>query len=279
MYKFLKLIIKKTCENELMLMSNALTFKLLLSIFPFIIFLMTLMGFFNIGITNYIQNINKFFPIPIQEILNTFLIEVLQTKRISLLSTSFLISVYSASTGFNSIIQALNKAYGIEDKRSFIKKRFISVMLVFIFAFLLIISLLLFVFSDFIKELIFKYTSLKFIPFFLDSLFLYIFIAITLFFIVLVIYKISIYKFLSFFEMLPGILFSISGWLILSKLFNIYINNFSKYSKVYGSIGGIFVLVLWLNMISFILLLGGQINAVLNMYKHKIICVEKNINV
>lgn len=252
-----------------MLMANALTFKLLIAIFPFIIFLMTLMGFFNIGIDKYIEDINKVLPIPIQSLLNTFLIEVIETKRVSLLSTSFLVSIYSASTGFNSIIQGLNKAYEIEDKRNFIKKRITSILLVFIFAFLVNISLLLFIFSDFIKDLILRYTYLKFIPFFLDSLFLYVFIGIALFFMIFVIYKISIYEKVGFFEILPGAFFTIIGWLILSKLFNIYINNFSKYSKIYGSIGSIFVFVVWINMISLILLLGGQINAILKMYLAK----------
>lgn len=271
---FLKVLSKRTSKNELILTSNALTYKLLIAIFPFIIFLMTLMGFLNIGIEQYIKQASNVLPQPIQDILNTFLIEVIETKRVSLLSTSFLISIYSASTGFNSIMHGLNRAYEEEDKRSFIKRRSISVLLVFIFAFLVTSSLFLFIFSDFIKLMIIKYTSLEFIPYFLDSLFIYIFIGLILLIMVLIIYKISIYKKVTIWNILPGALFTVVFWLILSKAFNIYINNFSKYSKIYGSIGGVFVLVIWINMISLILLLGGQINAILeNRTKH--IHIEK----
>ncbi len=264
--KFIRILIKKTLENELMLMSNALTYKLLIAIFPFIIFLMTLLGFSNISLEGYIVEASKTLPEPIENILIVFVKEVVHTKSVSLLSTSFLVTIYSASTGFNSIIQGLNRAYGQEDTRNFILKRGTSVMLVFIFAILVNCSLLFFIFSDYIGKLIIKYTPLEFIPYFLDSIFLYIFIALVLLVMVLVIYKISISRKVTLKSILPGAIISVFSWLILSKGFNIYINNFSKYSKIYGSIGSIFVLVIWLNMISLVLLLGGQINAILEKY-------------
>lgn len=263
---FIRVLIKKTLENELMLMSNALTYKLLIAIFPFIIFLMTLLGFSNLNVEDYIIEASKTLPEPIENILIVFVKEVVHTKSVSLLSTSFLVTIYSASTGFNSIIQGLNRAYGQEDTRNFILKRGTSVMLVFIFAILVNCSLLFFIFSDYIGKLIIKYTPLEFIPYFLDSIFLYIFIALVLLVMVLVIYKISISRKVTLKSILPGAIISVFSWLILSKGFNIYINNFSKYSKIYGSIGSIFVLVIWLNMISLVLLLGGQINAILEKY-------------
>ena len=268
--KFIKILVKKTLENELMLMSNALTYKLLIAIFPFIIFLMTLLGFSNLNIEQYIIGLSKTLPNPIEDILIVFVKEVIQTPNVSLLSTSFLVTIYSASTGCNSIIQGLNRAYEQDDNRSFIIKRGTSVMLVFIFAILVNCSLLLFIFSDYIKNMIIKYTALEFIPYFLDSLFLYVFIAMVLLVMVLVIYKISISKKVTLKSILPGAIITVFSSLILSKRFNIYINNFSRYSKIYGSIGSIFVLVIWINMISLILLLGGQVNAILektNMLK------------
>lgn len=263
---FIRVLIKKTLENELMLMSNALTYKLLIAIFPFIIFLMTLLGFSNLNVEDYIIEASKTLPEPIENILIVFVKEVVHTKSVSLLSTSFLVTIYSASTGFNSIIQGLNRAYGQEDTRNFILKRGTSVMLVFIFAILVNCSLLFFIFSDYIGKLIIKYTPLEFIPYFLDSIFLYIFIGLVLLVMVLVIYKISISRKVTLKSILPGAIISVFSWLILSKGFNMYINNFSKYSKIYGSIGSIFVLVIWLNMISLVLLLGGQINAILEKY-------------
>lgn len=271
--KFTKIFVNKTLENELMLMANALTYKLLIAIFPFIIFLMTLIGFADFDIGVYIIEASKTLPMPIQNILVAFVKEVLQTKSVSLLSTSFLITIYSASTGFNSIIQGLNRAYEQDDTRNFIIKRGTSILLVFILAILVNFFLMIFIFSDYIDAFIIKYTPLEFIPYFLDSAFLYIFMGFVLLVMVLVIYKISICKKVTLPSILPGAVFSVLSWLVLSKAFNIYINNFSKYSKIYGSIGSIFVLVIWINMISLLLLLGGQINAILD--KAKVLKVDK----
>ncbi len=113
--KFIKVLIKKTSENELMLMSNALTYSLLLSIFPFIIFIMTLVGFFNFDIEIYVVEASKNLPKPIAQLLLLFLDEVINTKSVSLLSTSFLVTIYSSSNGFNSIIQGLNRVYEIKE--------------------------------------------------------------------------------------------------------------------------------------------------------------------
>lgn len=267
-FKFLIILIKKCKENDIMLIANALTYKILISMFPLIIFIMTLMGFLNIGIDKYILDISKSLPGPIKDILLIFLKEVIQTKRISLLSISFLVSIYSASTGFNSIINGINKAYQQIEEMPFIRRRISSIILVFIFSLLISLSLVLFVFIDYIKYIIIKYTSLEFIPYFLDSLFLYIFIVCVLTIMVLVIYKISISKKVTIPEILPGALITVISWLILSKGFNIYINNFSRYSKIYGSIGGVFVLVIWINMISLILLIGGQINSIFKKNKY-----------
>ena len=266
-FKFIKILVRKSSENEVILIANALTYKLLLSIFPFIIFIMTLIGFFNLNVDSYIIELSAKLPLPIKQILLVFLDEVIYTKNISMLSTSFLITIYSASTGFNSIIQCLNKIYDIELNKGFLIQRGTSIMLVFIFTLLINSFLFIFIFSDYIKTLIIKYTSLEFIPYFLDSTFLYVFIYLVLLIIILVVYKLAIFKKVSLKSILPGAIITAFGWIVLSKGFNIYINNFSKYSKIYGSIGGIFVLVIWINIISLLLLLGGQINAILEKVK------------
>lgn len=262
-FNFFKTLIKKSSENELILTSNALTYKLLLSIFPFIIFVMTLVGFFNFNIDTYIIEVSKTLPKPIEQLLLIFLEEVIKTKSISMLSTSFLVTIYSASSGFNSIIAGLNRVYQINDNKNFFIRRGTSILLVFLLTMVINSFLLIFIFSDYIKKLIIKYTSLEFIPYFLDSIFLYIFIMLVLLVIILIIFKVSISKKITLKSILPGAITTVFSWLILSKGFNIYINNFSKYSKIYGSIGSIFVLVVWINMIALLLLLGGQINAIL----------------
>ncbi len=68
---------------------------------------------------------------------------------------------------------------------------------------------------------------------------------------------------ITFKEALPGSLFCTAGWIAVSAVFSVYVNNFAAYTKIYGSIGVIIILLIWLYLSSMIILLGGEINAVL----------------
>lgn len=263
---FMKLI-KRSNKNELILLSNALAYRLIIAIFPFIIFLMTLMGFFNIQIGKFIVGFSEQLPIEVMQIFNTFMKEVVSNKSTSLLSSSLIISIFSASSGFNSAIKGLNKAYEQKETRGYIKVRIISVLLVLIFAALIIGSLLIFIFGDLIINFVIKNSIIDHIPNIISSFTTFIISICVLFTMIIVIYKIAICKKVSFIELVPGTIVTVIVWGILSKAFNIYVNNFAKFSKVYGSIGSIFIFFFWMNIISFVFLLGGQINAIISERK------------
>jgi membrane protein len=60
---------------------------------------------------------------------------------------------------------------------------------------------------------------------------------------------------------IPGAVFTTLGWIVTSSIFSYYVNNFGNYSKTYGSLGGIVILLIWLYLSSIIIILGGEINA------------------
>lgn len=276
---FMVKLLKKVQENELLLVSYALTYKLLLSIFPFIIFVMTIIGFLNIDISPYLEQINQTLPLEVSIILEDFLYFLTSNKALSLLSFSFIISIYSASSGFNAVITGLNKVYAIKDARNIFKKQFNSTLLVFIFTILILLFMVFMVFGDYLKSILLYFVNLGYneisyinininisgINNILNNIVTQIILFLYLLFTVLVTYKMAIAKKIKLINILPGSVITVGVWIIASKLFNLYINNFSKFSVIYGSIGSIFVLLLWLNIISFVLLLGGQINALLEL--------------
>jgi len=255
--------VKKFEENELIYFANALTYRLLLAMFPFIIFLMTLFGFFDFEADIYIKRIAVSMPSDVREILFVFLEEVVYSKNVSLLSISLLLSVFSASTGFNYLIKGINKAFDVEDERNFIKKRIISILLVFVFSVLIAASLILFIFCDAIKEILIDFIGINDIIKDVFGMTGYIINVMALFIILIVIFKISVYKKIKLRQLAPGTTIVVCGWLIMSKIFNIYVNNFSKISVIYGSLGSIFILLVWLNILSVLILAGNQINAML----------------
>ncbi len=255
--------VRKFEENELIYFANALTYRLLLAMFPFIIFLMTLFGFFDFEVGGYIKRIAVAMPSDVREILFVFLEEVVYSRNVSLLSISLLLSVFSASSGFNYLIKGINKAFDIEDERNFIKKRVISILLVFVFSFLITASLILFIFCDAIEKVLIDFIGVSDIIKGVFGMTGYVINVIALFGILIVIFKISVYKKTKLRQLAPGTFIVVCGWLMMSKIFNIYVNNFSKISVIYGSLGSIFILLVWLNILSVLILAGNQINAML----------------
>lgn len=263
-FLFCLTIYKNQRDNELLSMANALALKLVVSIFPFIIFMMTIVGFLNIDVTPLLKMLPSNLPNEITAIFDMFLKEVVYTKNLKFLSSSLLLTIFSASSGFRSAVKGLNRAYGQKETRNIVVVWILCILFVPFFALLIIASLLLLIFSDKLYSFFINHSMLIVIFTVLDGFTSYAVIGCLLFVLISLSYKLAVCVKLTLREVVPGAVFTVGAWLIMSKLFNIYINNFSKYSTIYGSIGSIFVLIYWINVLAFVFLLGGQINAVLS---------------
>ncbi|MCL2311451.1 MAG: YihY/virulence factor BrkB family protein [Firmicutes bacterium] len=264
---FIKMFIKKFNEDNVLGLSNELTYKIMLSSFPFLAFFLSFLGVVNLKIDKLVSEFSSVIPNKLLNIFHIFMKEVLDQKNFSIMSISLLISIYSASSGFRSIIKGVNRAYEQKGKRNFIVKNFVSVGLVFLFALAVISSLILSISSEFIINILGNFEILGFRFGFAFKILKYIMLFVILFFTVTLIYKFSCYKKLKVKDTIPGALFTVLLWLISSKLYTIYVENFTNYSKIYGAIAGIFILLIWLNMISILILVGCEINALIDKNK------------
>ena len=75
-------------------------------------------------------------------------------------------------------------------------------------------------------------------------------------------------------NVLPGTVFSVVGWIILTLGFSFYINHFGRYSLIYGSLGAIIVLMLWLYLVGILLVLGGELNDIVEELKYNYVSVK-----
>jgi len=75
---------------------------------------------------------------------------------------------------------------------------------------------------------------------------------------------------LKFNNVIVGTVFTTFGWITTSVLFSFYVNNFSNYEKVYGSIGGVIALISWLYISTLIILIGGELNSISSYFKNKV---------
>ncbi len=257
---FIKKVLYKVVQNDLLTYANSLSFRLILAIFPFIIAVLTLFGFFNLPTDNIINTIIGIVPGDVGEMLSSFVAEVIGERRISLFSTSLLIAVYTASTGFYTMIKGICQSY-IHKNLDYVKARLLSVLLMFFFIISMSATLYIVIFGDAINNMLVDFKIIKHIPYVFDSLYIYFANMGIMFVFLVILYKSSIGIRTPIKEIMPGIFFTIGGWLIVSKLFNIYVNNFSRYSVIYGSIGTLFVFALWIYLLSCVILIGAQINA------------------
>lgn len=187
--------------------------------------------------------------------------DITMIKRQGLLSVGFILALYFSSSGILSLMTGFDKSHleGYK-KRSIFKDQFVALTLTLILATLVIASGILIILGDVI--IYFIDSKISFIE--IDTLFLGIFrysLAIALVYIsVTFLYKYgpAVQNRVRFIN--AGSIIATVGSVLSSILFAFFVNNFSKYNEIYGSIGALLVLLLWLKINAFILLLGFEFN-------------------
>ena len=224
--------------------------------------MISLLGMLNLSYDRELTNILVSLPDEMQLILQNFIKEVGENTSYGLLSTSLIVALISASSGFYGLVRGIKKAYDEDLINKFIKMRLQSILLVIIFVACIVLTLYVFTFGSVINDFIVQIGLVKSIPSFLTGFFMYFLNVFVMFVFLIILNMFCVKRKLPFRRLIPGTLFTMGSWMIISKLFNIYISHFSRYNIVYGSIGTLFVFALWINIFSYVLLLGGQINAV-----------------
>ncbi len=254
-------LISRFNNDDVPALSSQLAYNLLLSFFPFIIFLMTLIGHTSLNSNEILIALSKIMPASAFNLINTTVYEVLTTKHSQLMSFSLIFTVWSASAGFNAVIKGLNNAYRTPESRNFIKVRIISIFCTLGMAFIILIMMFLLI----LGSIIWNYAAYKLgfshkLATLWTIIRYFIFIS-TAIFIFTALYRYAPCKKLTWVEVLPGSLFATLGLIFVSTVFAYYVNNFANYSVIYGSIGAIIILLTWLFLVSIIVMLGGELNA------------------
>ncbi len=263
---FIKNLIKQFNENELIFMSNELTYKMLLAIFPLLIYLINILTFFGVKYQILESSFVSALPDAVIIVLSSFMnsiTTVAESNNIkSIMNLSLILTIWSSSSGFGSVMRGINKTYGVKDERGFIHQKLISIYLVLQFTATLLISSVFMVFNDVLTLLLDNLGIIIHLPTILNIL-SYIMPTLIILINIMLVYKISSFKKIRIISTLPGAVVTVIAWIITSVGYNFYINNFSKYNAVYGVIGSFIIFILWINIIAIVLLIGSQINALL----------------
>ncbi|QAA35014.1 YihY/virulence factor BrkB family protein [Clostridium manihotivorum] len=258
-----KILIKKVIEDDIFALASQLAYNLILSFFPFLMFIMTIVGMSNLSSEQVLSSLSLILPVSAFELIKSTVVEVVEVQQKNLLWISLLLALWTSSSGFSGVIKGLNKAYEVKESRSYIKVTSIAIMCTIVFALMIVITLFLMVFGDLIGHfLMARFPFDEAIKFVWDMVRFIVMISIMIL-VFAALYHFTPNRKLGWSEVLPGAVVSTIGWLAVSYIFSYYVNNFSNYSRFYGSLGAVFILMTWLFLTSLILLLGGEINAVL----------------
>lgn len=265
---FLIHLIVKVKKDDIFALASQLAYYLVLSFFPFMIFLINLVGFSSFGSEEVLDALHGILPESIVELTKSIIYEVFDKQYTGLLGASILLAVWTASSGFRAVIKGVNKAYDFKETRSFIKRSIISMLGILALAIIILLALAILVFGGVIGkyiEAIFPYYD---IIVFMWVAFRYALMFLIMIFIFAAIYRLAPAKRLTWSEVIPGAIFSTIGWGVSSLGFSYYINNFSNFSRFYGSLGAVFILMTWLFLVSLIFILGVEINCVIGHVKN-----------
>jgi membrane protein len=264
LYDVTRFFMKGLWEGYITSRASSISFNFFLAIFPSLIFLFTIIPF--VPIENFQQTlldlIRDLVPQSTYETIRETVEDIVIRPRGGLLSIGFLLALYFSTTGIHSLMGAFNSTYHAIETRTWIRQRLISTLLVFIISILLIISISLMTFGTAFLSLVLPkqlWTSTIYAGFILFLKWLVI--LLTLFFTISFVYYLAPakkrhFRFISAGSSLATIL------MILTTLgFNFYVDRFSRYNVLYGSIGTLMIVLLWIYFNSFSLLIGFELNA------------------
>lgn len=246
-----------------------ISFYLLLSIFPFLIFTISLAVYTPIiKLSKYVFLLKKIIPSSAFNIVTSLINSAIENRSFNFLIFSFILAMYTMSRAVLALIRGMNKSYNIRETRPYFEVLFISLIFVIMLIALIFSSIIFLVFGEKLGAFIFNLIGL-------DEYFMYIwnvcryFVGIiTVIIILMNLYRFTPNKKLSYKEVIPGAIVSTLCWIFASLFYSFYTNNFAKYDIIYGSLGGIIVLMTWIYLSGWTILIGCEINA--RLYRRKI---------
>jgi membrane protein len=265
---FFKDLYREINEDHLTNGAAALGFYFMLAIFPAMIFLLSLIPY--LPIDNLQQAImdllRQALPAKAADMFSGTVAELTTDKKGGLISTGALLSIWAASTGMYAVMQHLNITYDVRDTRSFFKARGIAILLTLGFGLLLIVSFALIVLGGKLQDWLVTHSGIDepLLTSFAILRWVIVAVAMTFAFALTYYYGPDVeqeFRFVS-----PGSALGVMLMVVASFGFKLYVENFGSYDATYGSIGAVVVLMLWLNITGLVILLGSEVNALIEHY-------------
>ena len=270
-HRFVKgssLLLRRYFEHHVGRDSAALTYYLLFALFPLLIFLSNLVGTMQLDIDRVLTQLNTIMPADVVALLRQYLSYVSAASSRTLMIFSLVFSVYFPYRAANALMVSVRKAYGMGKPTHFLRYQCKLLLCTVCFIFVLALSAAAAVLGERFLAFVSRYVPQveTLLSLWVDLRF--VLLGAVLFFVIAFLYGLAQEKG-RINRIWPGALLSLVMWVALSLLFSLYVESAARYNVIYGSIGAIIVLLLWLYLASVMLIMGAEFNSVLLELKEK----------
>ena len=262
---------KGLMEGAITTRASSLAFNFFLAFFPSIIVFFTLIPYIPIeGLQETLMELLAVvLPPSTNEITFATLDDIINNPRGGLLSLGFILALYFSTNGINSLIEAFNSSYHIREIRPLIQQRILSLGLTLLLSVMLIIAIGLIIFGTVVVNYLVENAIITSSAADLIIYGKWMVMLSMLFFGISILFHLGPALKSKWKLFTPGSIFATIFIIITSIGFNYYINNFSQYNKIYGSIGTLMIILLWMYFNSIILLTGFELNASISNAKQR----------
>lgn len=268
MRKYIETLIRKIIDQDFFGVAAEMAFWFILGVFPFLLFLTSLFAWIGkktliVPILNFITTIA---PKEVSNLIVNTLNEAMIFKQGTLIAVfGLIITIALSANAIAAIIKGLNRAYAIEETRNFVYTRTLAVLMVFINSLILFLAVDFIVLGKVLLDFMLNNTILSKL-----SIDIITVVRWPVSYLALVVLSMGNYYILPAIEgndrirfksILPGTFFFSLFWMLGSWCFSLYLSNLNAYNKVYGAIGAVAILMVWMYYSSLIMLIGGEINS------------------
>ena len=259
----LKFVVKGFTKGVLVTRASSIAFNLLMALLPASIFIFTLIPF--VPLPNFQEELIKLFesilPVAAFSFLETTIIDIVTNKSGGLLLITFFATILFSTNGIHAVINAFVVSAHSFNSRSWFNQRKISIVLLVIVVIMISLAGLLVIFGKMAVDRLVQIGVLeKHLVLYLLILLKWILIILLLFMAISALYYLAPAKRTDFKFLSPGSTLATMLFIITSLGFSAYVNSYGQYNKIYGWIGTLMVMLIWLYLNSIALLIGFELN-------------------
>ncbi len=262
-WRFLLHFLARIRQDRVMEWAAQFSFYLMLALFPFLALLTSLASQTRLMEDNFLEQLSGVLPPQAYEVVINAVNDITASQKPGVLTLSVFVALWAASNGVFQLSKGLNMAHKVKEKRKTWAVRGLSLLFIFMIIGLIFMQILLILFGNFILSklaLLFPTATL-----FLTigrvirvlAPIMMVFLTLSLMYFFIPSHRVP------FRSVMPGALFTTVVWMASSWLFSIYVARFADYSRFYGSLGGVIVLMIWIFISSITLLMGSEVNDLL----------------